>query len=217
MTGTEAVTAAAAVTELTAWRHHDERLLAEPGVAMPVPARGPDDDADGFAADLYARGARRVRLPGVVDLAAGPAGTTKAIALVRALTGQGIVVDWRVLVDPARWRIHGHLYPPAEVIGRKDVADAWREEFYLCKFLYRHGPGFIQIRDLRTGELSSVTLDEPEYMAALHQLLPGAPETAIAPDILADFDAESLIWRSGGEAVWLPYRVQRWPWPALSA
>lgn len=207
------------MTGLTAWRHHDERLLAEPGVAMLDPVGDPSDidDADGFAADLYARGARRVQLPGIVDLAAGPAGTTKNVALVRALTGQGIVVDWRVLVDPARWRVYGHLYPPTEVVGHQDVADAWREEFYLCKFLYRHGPGFIQIRDLRTGELSSLTLDEPAYIEALHQLLPGAPEAAIPPDVLADFDAESLIWRSGGEAVWLPYRVQRWPWPSFSA
>ena len=215
------------MTGLTAWRHHDERLLAEPGVAMPDPIGDPRNadanantdttDADGFAADLYTRGARRVRLPGVVDLVAGPAGTTKDIALVRALTGQGIVVDWKVVVDPGRWRVYGHLYPPTEVVGRPDVADAWREEFYLCKFLYRHGPGFIQIRDLRTGELSSLTLDEPEYIEALEQLLPGAPENAISPDVLADFDAENLIWRSGGEAVWLPYRVRRWPWPALSA
>jgi len=38
----------------------------------------------------------------------------------------------------------------------------------------------------------------------------------VAAAILDDLAAESLVWRLGGLAVWLPYRAQRWPWPSMA-
>jgi hypothetical protein len=206
---------------LTLWRHPDPRTAAMPGVRMGTSA--PTHPASRFAGDLDERGVRRVTLSQVVDVSGDPsraAATVGDLALVRDLTARGIIVEWRVRLDAtgSGWRLLGHLYPPTDVLGADDAAEIrqkWSDAFYLCKCVYRRGPGFVQVRDRRTGELHRLTLDEPEYLAALEQLLGGAGETAVPATVLADFSAESLVWRLGGFAVWLPYHVQRWPWPSM--
>ena len=46
-------------------------------------------------------------------------------------------------------------------------------------------------------------------------LCSGAPRTAVPPHVLADFVGEHLVGEVGDQAWWLPYRVRRWPWPAM--
>lgn len=218
MTAVAAETATAAASwTISAWRHPDPRVAELPGVVV--------EDVDhatstpGMAAELYRAGARRVALHDAVDLSGGgadPAASLAQLAFVRDLTGHGVVVDWQARLDGPADSLT-HLYPPTTLDGAPEALDRWWDYFHLCRCVYRLGPGFVQVRDRRTGELSRLTIDEPEYLEAVERLLPGAPEDQVAPGILDDLDAESLVWRVGGLAVWLPYRAQRWPWPSMAA
>jgi len=212
--------ATAASWPVSAWRHHDPRVADLPGVVL----EGLDHagSAPDSAGELYRRGARRVALHDVVDLSGAAAAALGRLAFVRDLTGHGVVVDWRVRFDgaAAAWSSLSHLYPPAELLGAVEdsgALDRWRDLFHLCRCVYRVGPGFVQVRDRRTGGLNRLTIDDRQYLEAIDRLLPGTPDEAIAPAVLGDLAAENLVWRMGGLAVWLPYRVRRWPWPAMAA
>jgi hypothetical protein len=214
-------TPAPAVT-LTGWRHHDEVVADLPGIALPAwPAPATASAVDAATA-LYDAGARRVAIDGVVDLSgSGDVPTSlRTLALVRELTGCGVVVDWRLRLTPGApdWWLLNHLQPPAELQagpGGAAVRQAWADSFYLDKCIYRHGPGFIQVRDRRAGELNRLTIDEPDYLEPLDRLLDGADEATVPAHIAADLAAEGLLWSLAGALLWLPYRVRRWPWPAM--
>ncbi|GAA2057062.1 hypothetical protein GCM10009839_77970 [Catenulispora yoronensis] len=220
------------IWSISAWRHHDQRVVDLPGVVL--------DDVDDVlvgadsAGELFRQGARRVAVHAEVDLRrhevdedsdsepAADVAKLGLLAFIRDLTSHGVVVDWRVRFDSTEssWPSLTHLYPPTAIQGAIDgelALDRWRGLFHLCRCVYRVGPGFVQVRDRRTGELSRLTIDEPEYLEAVDQLLPGVSEQAVSPTILEDLAGESLLWRQNGFAVWLPYRVRRWPWPAMVA
>ncbi|WP_420037586.1 DUF5825 family protein [Streptomyces sp. cg28] len=199
-----------------AWRDYDLEACALPGmslgeVALPGPARGQ-------AARLWGLGARRVHLPVPVDLTDGadPATALYGLSLVRDLTARAVLVEWELRLTPGAgqtWRRLSHLQPPTALYGPDDADDSlrtWRRGHYLCKCLWRQGPGFIQIRDRRWGELRRFTADEPGYDTAIGDLDYGALRSAVPAPILEEFRAEQLILETGAFAWWVPYRVNRW-------
>jgi hypothetical protein len=142
------------------------------------------------------------------------------MVLLRELTSWAIVTDWQLLVGEHLdvWQRLNHLHPPRQLPDHPDAEEVlagWRDTFYLCKCVYRHGPGFVQVRDRRSGSLLRFTIDDPEYLAAIETLLPGAPSDAVPPGVLDDFIAEGLAGVAGDLAWWLPYRVRRWPYPSM--
>ncbi len=117
------------------------------------------------------------------------------------------------------WRPLNHLQPPLVLSGPPDPEQTlrtWREEHYLCKCLWRQGPGFVQIRDRRWGELHRFTVDEPDYQEAIALLADGAPAAAVPAAILEDFRSEQLVGDVGEMVWWLPYRVRRWIQEAMA-
>ncbi|PRH79823.1 hypothetical protein C6N75_07405 [Streptomyces solincola] len=202
-----------------AWRDYDPEACRLPGMylgelALPGPLPQESDR-------LWHLGARRVRLPHPVDLTPGPdaeraAATTAALSLVRDLTARAVLVEWTLRLAPAAgdaWRVLSHLQPPRHIEGPPDADDvlaAWRAGHYLCKCLWRQGPGFIQIRDRRFGELRRFTADEPGYAEAIGALAYGAPADCVPRAILDDFRGEQLTLDVGPLAWWLPYRISRW-------
>ncbi|MCI3935335.1 DUF5825 family protein [Streptomyces sp. AN091965] len=201
---------------LLAWRDYDPDACALPGMFLgEVPLPGP---ARGEAARLWELGARRVRLPAPVDLTAAtdPAAALHRLSLVRDLTARAVMVEWELLLDPDAgdsWRVLSHLQPPAALHGPTDAEASlrtWRRGHYLCKCLWRKGPGFIQIRDRRWGELRRFTADEPEYATAIDLLDHGAPADSVPQEALDDFRGEKLVLDVGPYAWWIPYRVSRW-------
>jgi hypothetical protein len=218
------VTAAATgiALNLTRWRDNDPDVLDEPGVALgTVPAAG---DPVALAAEWWAAGVRRVALDRPVDLTGGTGGTDAptavwAMVLLRELSGRGMTVDWSlVLPDPDLCARFNHLYPPAGLTGFADAGPAlteWRESYFVDKFCYRHGPGFIEVRDHRAGEFSRFVIDGPEFLPVVDALLGGVPSAEVDAEVLADLTEEGLAAVAGDLAWWLPYRITRWPWPAL--
>jgi hypothetical protein len=210
---------------LTLWRDHDHDVLDLPGIAMGVrvPAAGPDEpDTAAVVSGLYHDGVRRVAFHQPITLVPGadPATIMRAMVLVRELTSWGIVVDWELCVgdNPDVWLRLNHLYPPTAIPDHPEQAAVlaeWRDTFYLCKCVHRKGPGFVQVRDRRAGDLARFTIDDPGYLAALDTLLDGAPAADVPPEILRAFVDEGLAGVAGDLAWWIPYRVRRWPWPSL--
>lgn len=218
------MTPTAPTLAVRAWRDPDPQAHDLPGmslgrVSLPV---GSD-----HAEHLWAMGARHAELEGGVDLAApDEAAHRRAIdqlCLVRDLTARAVRVDWDLRLSPDRaaqqWKVLSHLQPPRSATGLTDAEDAlyaWRTRHYLCKLIWRQGPGFVQIRDRRWGDLRRFTADEPRYQDAIARLDRGAHHTEVPADVLAEFTAEHLVLRLGDLAWWLPYRVSRWLQEAMA-
>ena len=206
---------------LTLWRDHEEELLQTPGIAMGSRPVGAADPAD-LAAELYRDGARRVTLNEPVDLSdsRGPATVVARLLLLSQLTSWGMVVDWEVRLeaDLEAWSLLSHLYPPRTVSGAtsaEHIRDRWRHGFYLCKCVWRQGPGFVEVRDRRAGSLARFVIDEPDYLRAIERLSAGCPADEVPAPVLDDLVREGLAGRVGDLAWWIPYRVRRWPPSAL--
>ncbi|WP_329153949.1 DUF5825 family protein [Streptomyces sp. NBC_01456] len=210
---------------LSAWRDYDEAACTLPG--MSLGALDPGGPPEEQAGRLWELGVRRVRFAEEIDLAAvdEPGAAARAVqqlCLIRDLTARAVLVQWqlRLPADPDDgWRDLSHLQPPRTLTGPADPAAAlarWRDEHYLCKCLWRQGPGFVQIRDRRWGDLRRFTADEPAYREAIGRLAYGAPLSAVPESITADFLAERLIARTGPLVWWLPYRVNRWIQEAMA-
>lgn len=211
---TSALTGTAPFT-VTASRDYDPEVGTLPSMSL---GRYEIDITGGEAARrLFAAGARHVTLPRPVDVtdAADAAWSVRALSFVGDLSSLAISVDWQLHTgpDPDAWRHYSHLHPPTAVLGTTDPAAtalAWRNAYYICKCVFRHGPGFIQVRDRRYGELRRFTIDEPEYHDAIGALTDGARADAIPRPILDDLMGETLVLRLGDHLWWAPYRVRRW-------
>ncbi|MFH9863292.1 DUF5825 family protein [Streptomyces sp. NPDC017202] len=221
------LTASAAV-----WRDYDPVACALPGMFLgDLALTGPvAEECD----RLWELGARRVRLSDVVDLAdtATPDAAARAVrtlSLVRDLTARAVLVEWDLRPDPDGGptaaedigRLLSHLQPPQRIegvdpAGADEALRTWRNGHYLGKCLWRQGPGFVQIRDRRWGDLRRFTVDEPHYQEAIGLLAYGAPASAVPTDALADFREERLVLAVGGVQWWLPYRVNRWIQEAMT-
>lgn len=207
-----------------AWRDHDAEARRLPGMAL---GRVPLPTGAGEADRLWEMGVRLVELEEPVDLAAtDEAAQRRAVdllCLVRDLTARAVHVDWDLRLAPEgaaeEWKLLSHLQPPRDVAGLPDADEAlhaWRSRHYLCKLVWRQGPGFVQIRDRRWGDLRRFTAEEPKYQDAIARLDQGAHHTEVAADVLAEFTEEFLVLRLGDLAWWLPYRVNRWLQEAMA-
>ncbi|ANW22497.1 DUF5825 family protein [Streptomyces clavuligerus] len=203
-----------------AWRDYDPAACELPGMFLgELTLPGPLKDE---GERLWQLGVRRVRLPAPVDLTdvMDPARAADAVAglsLVRDLTARAVLVEWELRLDPAAapdaWAVLNHLQPPWRLSGPEGCEDTlrtWRQGHYLCKCLWRKGPGFIQIRDRRWGELRRFTADEPLYETTIERLAYGAPADSVPAAVLDDFRNEQLVLDVGPLAWWIPYRISRW-------
>ena len=192
------------MTEVSLWRDYSRQdsLLATRSVR-----------SSAAAAEFYAEGARHAVLPDLVDLAGPEIETVRALALVRELTAWGMSVQWRVSLPGGAevWPALSHLHPPAEVLGRPEIRDQWRAGYHFCKCVDRHGPGFVEIRDFRSGQLRKIIISDPRYRQTIEDLRDGRPRTDLPTGITRELAAAGLVGVVGDSAWWLPYRVRRWP------
>ena len=205
--------------DLTLARWRDPDVLDEPGIALPpIPA---DGNPSHLAAALYQDGIRRVALSRPVDLTdrMDQSALVWSMLLLRELTSWGLVVDWQLRPGEHQlWQRLNHLYPPTDLLDQPDserVLADWRRTFYLCKCIYRLGPGFVEVRDRRNGVLARFVIDAPEYLTAIEKLIEGNTAKEVPDAVLTEFVAEGLAGTAGDLAWWLPYRVRRWPSPSM--
>ncbi|KDQ69556.1 DUF5825 family protein [Streptomyces halstedii] len=224
-TTTPARTAPEEPLAVSAWRDYDAAARSLPGMSLgDLELTGPVAEA---CDRLWDQGARQVRLAGAVDLTdtgtpAAAARTVRRLSLVRDLTARAVLVDWELRLDVAdsdTWQILNHLQPPRRIDGPakpSEVLAGWRDGHYLGKCLWRQGPGFVQIRDRRWGDLRRFTADEPHYQEAIERLSHGVPATTLAEDVLTEFREERLVLPVGELMWWVPYRVNRWVQEAMA-
>ncbi|ROO58403.1 hypothetical protein EDC02_0158 [Micromonospora sp. Llam0] len=176
-----------------------------------------------LVAELHRAGVRHARLPVPVDLCpdAGAA-SGRALVLLRELTAHAVAVDWvaRCHDGCAGQGMFDHLYPPDRVVGAVGADDpavrGWRDSFFLGKCVFRRGPGFVEVRDRRAGALELFTIDEPEHLVAIGQLLEGVPAGQVPAPVRRDLADARLIAAQAGQLWWLPTPAYRWPFPALA-
>ncbi|MDQ2836279.1 MAG: DUF5825 family protein [Actinomycetota bacterium] len=149
-----------------------------------------------------------------------------ALSVIRDATARGIVTDWE-LVRPAPeaqfapdidQTLLAHLYPPRAIDGdpSHDWSRPWREGFFIGKLVYRHGPGFIQVRDRRGGKLELYVIDEARHLNAIGASARGCSPAAIDQVVLAELLGARLVLLVADRLLWLPYRIQRWPLPPMA-
>ncbi|MEV0387410.1 DUF5825 family protein [Nonomuraea sp. NPDC050643] len=199
------------------WRERDPAAQRVPGVyAGRADLTGDPLEA---VARLAGEGVQLARLDELVDLE-DPDGATAVAALcaVRELTGHGIAVDWTIRlpagIEAARWRPLSHLYPPAAVSAGSDgerIAAEWRTTFHVAMCGYRLGPGFIEVRDRRTGSFKRLVLRNPNSEKSIAPLLRGVPAAALPPAVIEHYLRTDLLHRAGRYVWWTPYRIRRWP------
>jgi hypothetical protein len=223
-------------TVLVCRRHADPATLAIAGMAAQTTRLGADPLAR--VTELYEQGVRHITLPEPVDLssAADAGRTARTLVALREITARTIAVDWQLrLGDPAAAHGDGdegadadmdpaveliiHLNPPRLISGVRNAAAmlaTWHSRYFFHACIHRRGPGFIQVRDRRYGQLSRITIDEPDYLAVINAIQNPALAASLPQEIVADLEAENLVDKIGDFVWWLPYQVRRWPMPAMA-
>jgi hypothetical protein len=196
------------------WLDYDPAAREIRGIAQG--RRQLDGDWAAIAAQLYQDGIRCVRLVEPVELCgqADPG----ALILLRELTSWAMVTEWVARCNDgcAQLLQLSHLYPPSSVLGEQEPLLAarlrtWWEQYFPCKCAYRVGPGFLEVRDRRFGNLELFTIDEPDRLAAIERLIGGMPAEDLDPAIRQELAEVNLIAEHDGLLWWLPMRLRRWP------
>ncbi len=177
------------------------------------------------AAAVHAAGARYARITRPVHLCPdADAWSGRTLVLVRELTARGIAVDWtaRCTDGCVSEGTVGHLYPPATVDcpatappHPPDAAGEWRRTYFASRCVHRRGPGFVEVRDRRSGSLELYTIDEPAYLAAIDAMVEGVPVDQVPAAAYRELSGARLVAEQAGHLWWLPTRPYRWPFPAL--
>ena len=197
------------------WRDAGTRRLPGSALGITVVAMPISDSAR----DLYRSGARCVRVVEPVRLCADASErSARSLILIRELTGLGAAVSWTAECDDGcvASRRFSHLFPPATVEGAQpSAADEWRERYLPCMCVFRRGPGFVEVRDRRSGTLEILTIDDAGSLAAIDRLLDGVAAAELPDAERAVLREAELLTEQGGLAWWLPARVHRWPNPSM--
>lgn len=152
-----------------------------------------------------------------IDLATDAA----ALRLLTESISRQVTVEWE-LAGALPWPIRTvvHLPPPsgaADAIART-YADQWRElhRFGLC--MYRRGPGFVRIRDLRPGGRHQRVVADGPWAATFESLAAGTADATTGPAqrLLGELVDAGLAIRLGDGYHVLPFRPRRWPVPYLN-
>lgn len=204
-----------AAVRMTLWKDRNPAAMRLPGMYAGAVDRL--DDPFSAVSRLAARGVQFARLRDTVDLAdADGAAAVSALVVVRELTSHGIAVDWtiRMPAGAAGWQLLSHLYPPVAVLcgsGSESVTTQWRDSFHAAKCGYRRGPGFLEIRDRRTGTFRRTVIRSAGHDQAILPLLRGVPAAALDETVTRRYMDADLVHRAGRFLWWTPYLIRRWP------
>lgn len=158
-----------------------------------------------------------------------PALQAEALALevirLRRQLENGIAGPWaETLPGALDTRLLHHLPPPAVPSGAEPQSadprlEPWRAAFRLGLCYYRHGPGFIQVKDVREPRAAArITIDQAPLIDAFLRcgeqpvhLASQAGDDQAALEVLL---REGLLLQFGPFVTTAPYRMRCWPIPA---
>jgi hypothetical protein len=209
------VTVFPAAVAMTLWKDRDPAAMRLPGMYAGTVDQL-DDPLTGVSS-LAADGVQFARLRDTVDLTDSyGAAAAAALVAIRELTSHGIAVDWtiRMPAGAAGWQRLSHLYPPAAVLGGSQpehVTTWWRDSFHAAKCGYRRGPGFLEIRDRRTGSFRRTVIKSARSDQAIAPLLRGMPADALDQAVSRRYLDADLVHQAGQFLWWTPYLIRRWP------
>jgi uncharacterized protein DUF5825 len=147
--------------------------------------------------------------------------TAWAVALLRECQSFGLTVRWRAVQHAGfEFSMLRHLFPPRSLDSAQPDAElaAWRDDYKYGRCFFRMGPGFVQVKDVRSpSDAARLLLAEPGVRDMfLRCLRPTLLATLPAREraAVSELAAEGLVLRSGGLAVTVVPRMRRWPVPA---
>jgi Family of unknown function (DUF5825) len=126
------------------------------------------------------------------------------IELNKAALGHGLPLAWSGLLPAAVSRQLAHLVPA------RNQPD-WQRRWRYAMLGWRKGPSFATVLDSRT-DARQLTVALPVVTDLFGPDLDQPVGTADAdPEILTELTEAGLVLIADGAAVWLPYRIRRWP------
>ena len=178
-------------------------------------------------ADLVMSGVREVAL----DLAPFTLGRDDPLASLRVLRflrdakGTGLTVRWHGSIgEGLPWPELSHLDAPAssdapaqsDVAGRSDTRPGGADERTMY---WRSGPGFVHVRDRRSGHDTRLITFGDETLVDVFQQVQEPTDPAEFDErrraALEFLVGQRLVLTLGSFALGLPYRISRWPVPAF--
>jgi hypothetical protein len=166
------------------------------------------------------------RLDDVVVLDANdPELVVTFVAWLRDQVSETTDVVWRGVVNPGiETTLLHHLPPPApgdEVPGSAQLLSEWRTEHRPALCYYRLGPGFVQVKDVRTAQRAARFVLDDEVLVDTFTgcLRPRRIGDLTGPqgDAARALIEERLLLRIGDWVTTLPSRMRRWPVPSQIA
>jgi hypothetical protein len=209
------VTLFPAIVAMTLWKDRDPAAMRLPGIYAGTLDQL--DDPLTTVSSLAASGVQYAQLRDPVDLGdTDGAAAAAALVAVRELTSHGIAVDWtiRLPAGAAGWQQLSHLYPPVAVLcgsESENVTTWWRDSFHAAKCGYRRGPGFLEIRDRRTGSFRRTVIRSAQNDQGIAPLLRGMPAASLSEAATRRYLEADLIHQAGRFLWWTPYLIRRWP------
>jgi hypothetical protein len=141
------------------------------------------------------------------------------VRLLRRAMSYGLNVLWDGSLDPAiDVETLVHLPPPTPG-GNDLVVTRWCATFRAGLCYYRVGPDFVFVKDVRDGgKAARFRLDHPgvlEQFRTLESVVTVSDLDGETRELLDALIEERLALRLGELATLLPYRMRRWPVPAI--
>lgn len=181
-------------------------------------------DAPEASLDLAAAvraGARSLRIAPACALSIDePRPTIALIRLLRKAASYGLPVTWHGRVEAGiDASLFVHLSPPefrSDVDA--DTTNEWRVRHQTGLCYYRVGPDFVFVKDVRERGAAARYLfddDAPHRFATLEKIADVSTLDTATAGLLNDLLDERLALQLGCWATLLPYRMRRWPVPAI--
>ncbi|MBM7790008.1 DUF5825 family protein [Tenggerimyces flavus] len=151
----------------------------------------------------------------MIVLGQEPAATVRYLATLRDGLSAGKLPVWEGGLSPVLdLDLVCHLPPPTN-------HPEWTARFRPGLCYYRHGPGFVEVKDTRTPATAArFVIDDPDLLSCFLRCLNPTPIAGLGP---ADTEAvealvdERLVLRFDDTLLTLPHRMTRWPIPAMAS
>jgi uncharacterized protein DUF5825 len=148
-----------------------------------------------------------------------PLASLRVLRFLRDAKGNGLTVRWHGSIgEGLPWSELSHLDAPAQsqMASRPDMRSRGVDDRTMY---WRSGPGFVRVRDRRSGNDTRLVTFGDETLVDVFQRVQEPADTAEFDErrraALEFLVGQRLVLTLGLFALGLPYRISRWPVPAF--